>query len=174
MIKDNGVSVPDRATAAEPKVSALRDGIANAVGYDAGNTCNRNGCVGVIVEGEREGGCSCHINPPCGNCTAPRERCPVCDWRLVDDETSFNGFKVGPVKLDGSWTHWRPRPLDPTKIDYRIKPHSSSSQLCEGVYPQTGDEAADRRAVLARVVGTFGGRFEQFGGGRFRYVAYTD
>jgi len=30
MIQDDGVSVPDRATAAEPEVSALRDGIANA------------------------------------------------------------------------------------------------------------------------------------------------
>lgn len=31
MIQDDGVSVPDRATAAEPKVSDLRDGIANAL-----------------------------------------------------------------------------------------------------------------------------------------------
>ena len=31
MIQDDGVSVPDRATAAEPEVSALRDGIANAL-----------------------------------------------------------------------------------------------------------------------------------------------
>ena len=30
MTQNNGVSVPDRATAAEPEVSALRDGIANA------------------------------------------------------------------------------------------------------------------------------------------------
>jgi hypothetical protein len=35
MIQDDGVSVPDRATAVEPEVSALRDGIANAEGRSA-------------------------------------------------------------------------------------------------------------------------------------------
>lgn len=145
-----------------------------ALGFDSGETCNRNGCIGVIEEGPREGDCSCHISPPCGNCTTPREYCPVCDWRLVDDETTFNDFKVGPVKPNGAWTHYRPRPLDPSKIDYRIRSHTNSSQICEGVYPPSNDETADRKAVLDRVRGTFGGRFERFGNGKFRYVAYTD
>jgi IMP dehydrogenase len=34
------------------------------------------------------------------------------------------------------------RILDPTKIDYRIEPHTSSSQLCIGVYPP-GTTSAD-------------------------------
>lgn len=62
------------------------------------------------------------------------------------------------------------RPLDPTKIDYRIRSHSSSSQICEGVYP----EGTTKAEVEARVRGTFGGRFESFGNGRFKYIAYTD
>jgi hypothetical protein len=70
----------------------------------------------------------------------------------------------------GAWLSWKPRPLDPRIIDYHIKSHSNSSQLCEGVYP----EGATQKEVLAKVEGTFGGRFEQFGGGRFRYIAYTD
>lgn len=61
-------------------------------------------------------------------------------------------------------------PLDNTKIDYRITPHTSSSQLCEGVYP----EGTTQDQVRAEVKGTFGGRFEQFGGGRFKFIAYTD
>ncbi len=39
-------------------------------GFDAGDVCNRNGCSGVIIEGKREGDCSCHINPPCSFCTS--------------------------------------------------------------------------------------------------------
>ena len=153
----------------------LKTGNAIELGYEVGQVCNRNGCCGVISDThEPDGGCSCHINPPCGFCTTPREKCPVCEWCLVDDETSFNGFKVGPVKSNGAWTHWRPRPLDPSKIDYRIRSHTNSSQICEGVYPETGDELADRKAVEARVKGTFGGRFNRFGKGSFEYVAYTD
>lgn len=101
-------------------------------------------------------------------------RCPECNWRMVDEETTFNDFKVGPVKSDGSLTHYRPRPLDPTKIDWHSKPHTHSSMIKEGVYPQSRNDAADRASVLEKVAGTFGGRFEHFGNGRFKYVAYTD
>lgn len=146
-----------------------------AIGYEEGDVCNRAGCAGIIAETHcPDGGCSCHNNPPCGFCTEPREECPECGWRLVDDETNFNGFKVGPVTESGAWTHWRPRPLDPSKIDYSVRSHTNFSQICEGVYPQSGDNAADRSAVLAHVKGTFGGRFEKFGKGSFKYVAYTD
>lgn len=142
-------------------------------GYEEGDVCGRNGCAGIIATAPAEN-CSCHISPPCGACTTPREFCPVCDWQLVDEETTFNDFKVGPVKSNGAWTHYRPRPLDPSKIDWHSKSHSNSSMLKEGVYPQSGDDAADRAAVLEKVAGTFGGRFDHFGGGRFKYVAYTD
>ena len=142
-------------------------------GFEEGDICRRSGCVGVIAEREVEN-CSCHISPPCGSCTEPREYCPECDWRLIDEETSFNDFKVGPVKANGAWTHFRLRPLDPTKIDWRSKAHSNSSMIKEGVYPPSDDDAADRKAVEAEVRGTFGGRFNRFGNGRFEYVAYTD
>jgi hypothetical protein len=142
-------------------------------GYEEGSMCCRSGCAGVISQRDPEG-CSCHINPPCGSCTEPREWCPECGWRLVDEETTFNDFKVGPVKANGAWTHYRPRPLDPAKIDWHSKSHTHSSMIKEGVYPPSGDDAADRRAVEAAVKGTFGGRFNRFENGRFEYVAYTD
>ncbi len=110
-------------------------------------------------------GCSCHINPPCGACVDNRLTCPSCGW---EDESPDS--KEVPVAPGLSMREYKPRELDNTKIDYRIKMHSSSSQLCEGVYP----EGTTRGEVEAKVKGTFGGRFEQFGGGRFRYVAYTD
>ncbi|GAB2798916.1 hypothetical protein GCM10027040_27330 [Halomonas shantousis] len=145
-----------------------------SVGYEVGETCNRHGCQGVIQEIDPDGCCSCHISPPCGYCTAPREHCPECEWRLEDDETTFNDFRVGPVKLDGAWTHYRPRPLNPSKIDWRSKSHTHSSMIKEGVYPQSVDDDKDRAAVLKEVEGTFGGRFKHFGNGRFEYIAYTD
>lgn len=42
--------------------------------------------------------------------------------------------------------------------------------LEEGVYP----EGATQTDVLAKVAGTFGGRFEYFRDGKFKYTAYTD
>jgi hypothetical protein len=31
-------------------------------GYSKGETCNRDGCNGIINENYKEGGCSCHID----------------------------------------------------------------------------------------------------------------
>jgi len=136
-------------------------------GQEEGDTCWRNGCQGRISVWPVEN-CSCHIHPPCGSCTEAREHCPVCDWRAKDDTdyrfvpTEFYGLSIRETV--------KPTPLDPRKIDYRIKGHSNASQLCEGVYPET----ATMEEVELRVRGTFGGRFESFGNGRFRYIAYTD
>lgn len=48
-------------------------------GFLKGEPCNRDGCDGII-EQHREGGCSCHINPPCGYCTDDSQYCPKCNW----------------------------------------------------------------------------------------------
>lgn len=140
------------------------------VGFEVGAVCGREGCAGVIEEMEPEGSCSCHINPPCSHCTTPREWCPECGWRLVDDETTLNDFRAGPVKPNGAWTHFRPRPLDNTKIDWRSKQHTNSTMIKEGVYP----EGTTMAEVREKVKGTFGGRFEHFRDGQFKFIAYTD
>lgn len=44
----------------------------------------------------------------------------------------------------------------------------------EGVYPESGDRAADMARVRKEVDGTFGGRFDYFGHGKFKFIAYTD
>ena len=50
-------------------------------GFHEGDTCNRDGCIGIIKEGSKSGdGCSCHINPPCGYCTEQTEFCETCGW----------------------------------------------------------------------------------------------
>lgn len=51
-------------------------------GYEAGDVCQRNGCLGIIAEGTKEGsGCYCHTGcAPCGWCTQQKEYCPECGW----------------------------------------------------------------------------------------------
>lgn len=126
------------------------------------------GCQGKIAT-HPPVNCSCHINPPCSACTDPRNFCPDCEWEEKDDQI-FNGFIVNVDKETGNYRTWTPQPLDPTKIDWRGKSITASAMEKEGVYPE-GTTQAD---VLKEVEGTFGGRFEHFGNGRFKYIAYTD
>lgn len=138
-------------------------------GIYEGDICQRDGCKGVIAMHPVEN-CSCHISPPCGSCTKPAEYCPECDWQAIDDEVPYSDYLVRPADPTGAWASYRPRPLDPTKIDWRNEHHTHFTMIKRGVYP----EGTTRAEVEERVRGTFGGRFESFGGGRFSYVAYTD
>jgi hypothetical protein len=143
------------------------EGVEMDLGYEEGSTCNRDGCKGVIAMHKSEH-CSCHIAPPCASCTAPRGFCPECDWQEEDDPLVI--MEVTTIYLPWGGVDRKKRILDPTKIDWRVEMHSSSSQLCIGVYP----EGATSKEVEARVKGTFGGRFNKFKDGHFEYVAYTD
>ncbi len=49
-------------------------------GYFTGEVCNRNGCIGMIQEDPGDGGCRCHINPPCSYCSIDHHFCPECGW----------------------------------------------------------------------------------------------
>lgn len=59
-------------------------------GYCKGETCNRDGCQGVIIENDEGGSCSCHINPPCDHCTTPREYCPECGWDALEEQRELD------------------------------------------------------------------------------------
>jgi len=137
-------------------------------GYSEGDVCHRNRCKGIVQIREAVN-CSCHISPPCSACTAPRHFCDTCQWDEADDEI-VNDYVVNIDKTTGVYRSWEPRPLDPSKIDYRISSHTHASQICEGVYP----EGTTMEEVRKLVIGTFGGRFEYFKDGKFKYIAYTD
>lgn len=66
--------------------------------------------------------------------------------------------------------YFQERELDSTKISWKSKSHTNSSMIKEGIYP----EGASQADVEKEVKGTFGGRFESFGNGKFKYIAYTD
>lgn len=54
-----------------------------------GEICGRDGCTGIIDAGEKEGCCSCHINPPCGYCTTQTEYCPECGWSAEEEQREY-------------------------------------------------------------------------------------
>jgi hypothetical protein len=142
----------------------------NKYGEFKGEVCNRNGCKGMIEEREQEG-CSCHINPPCSQCVDPKEYCPECGWDARDEyETIINDYTCRVDKKSSVILSYKPRPLDNTKIDWHSKAHTHFSMIKEGVYP----EGTDIKEVKEKVKGTFGGRFEYFNNGKFKYIAYTD
>jgi len=56
------------------------------IGTEEGQVCGRDGCTGVIeLLPEGDGGCSCHISPPCGFCLSSMPECPECHWREGDE-----------------------------------------------------------------------------------------
>lgn len=137
-------------------------------GFCDGDTCGRNGCDGIIDIRPTEN-CSCHLHAPCYSCTADRIWCPECGWESANDplvQQDISTIAFDPIP----YVETKRRVLDPTKIDYVSKLHSSCSMVKEGVYP----EDSTRAQVEQVVQGTFGGRFEYFRDGKFKYIAYTD
>lgn len=115
-------------------------------------------------------GCACHINPPCFACVDNQLVCDKCGFEPEEPERKIVALTSPSA---GVWIEemvYKPRPLDKSRIDYRTKMHTQSSQICEGVYP----EGTTRDEVEKVVRGSFGGRFEYFGNGKFKYIAYTD
>lgn len=138
------------------------------LGIDEGETCNRYGCDGVIAYTKPDN-CSCHLSAPCHACTSVYRHCPECEWE-EDCVYPLNDHIVVSDRKTGVAKSWELRKLDPTKLDWHSFSHSNSSMVKEGVYPSS----MTRVEVEKAVAGTFGGRFDSFGNGKFRYIAYTD
>lgn len=148
-------------------------------GDEKGETCNREGCTGIIGEYEKDGCCSCHINPPCSFCTEDNRYCPECEWyakdgpvpELSEEAKQYYLNLMNEVDTRKEELQKKRRGEIPVnEIDYQIIPHTHASQICEGVYPKD----TKKEEVRQKVRGTFGGRFTEFGSGRFTFIAYTD
>jgi len=146
-----------------------------------GELCGRNGCEGIIDEHEKEGCCSCHINPPCGYCTSDTSYCPKCEWAAEDDREQYKPSESDLAAWAKQAKEWQDRrdlfykkyrgksPID--KLEMRTESHTHFTQKVIGVFPK-GTETA--KSILPKVEGTFGGRFSFFGETKFEYIAYTD
>ena len=131
--------------------------------HEEGDKCPQN-CQGKLEYKPVEN-CSCHINPPCSACTDNALTCNDCGWK--EEAPAFKYVQAAPGL---TMCEYKPKPLDKTKIDYRIKLHTHMSMIKEGCHPK----GTLRSAVEDVVRGTFGGRFEHFTETSFKYVAYTD
>lgn len=162
------------------------------IGYLKGEACNRDGCQGIITEHNSDGGCSCHINAPCGYCTTSREYCPECEWdgeeeqreaNSIDLSNSYKGF--GSKKMHDDYHEMMEKQnefnkqfdlmysgkLAAEKLIVVSKSHTHFSMIKMGVFPK-GSET--RQSLTEKIKGTFGGRFEMFTDHSFKYIAYTD
>lgn len=132
------------------------------------NTQEGNECpecsAGKMIYTRKES-CSCHIHPPCSACVDAPLVCDVCDYEEEKEDVEFVPIAPG---LHISVNPYRE--LDSSKIDFHSRGHTAATMIKTGVYPE-GTTIED---VRRRVNGTFGGRFEQFGNGTFRFIAYTD
>jgi carbon storage regulator CsrA len=155
------------------------------IGYLKDEVCNRNGCKGLLQEHEKDGCCSCHLNPPCSYCTSSSEYCDVCGWEGEHEKFQSSEMSEKDKTFYNDWLHQTNLhrnnlmaqingKVTTSKIEWISSYHSSCSMIKEGVYPKTNDDKLDYATVLNKVKGTFGGRFEYFGNGKFKYIAYTD
>lgn len=146
------------------------------IGYEKGDICNRNGCIGIIDEHEKEGCCSCHINPPCSYCTEQSEYCLECGWEASEEQTpivkyaSYNDYLDRVRKHDIDLSLKMQKKLPITEFDYRCEGHTHFSMKKEGVYP----DGMTSKEVYEKVKGSFGGRFTYFDNNVFKFIAYTD
>lgn len=160
--------------------------MSNELGYAKGDQCGRDGCTGIIDEHEKEGSCSCHINPPCGYCTTNAEYCPICEWESSEDKPEPVDPEVQKRNQEyyarqmKEWDDARNAFYDKfygrspiEKLEMRIEAHTHFSQYVFGVFPPGTETTA---SLLPKVNGTFGGRWKHFYAdkGTFQYIAYTD
>lgn len=159
------------------------------LGCCKGEVCNRDGCTGIIDQHEKEGGCSCHINPPCGYCETDTSFCPVCEWSAAEERAEYEKKQDEIYKKQNEYykkereefaekrelfyKKWRGEiPAD--KLEIRSESHTHFTMKKFGVFPK-GTETYN--SLLPKVKGTFGGRFtthideESY---KFEYIAYTD
>ena len=153
-------------------------------GYEKGDVCGRDGCVGIIAEHDTELSCSCHIHPPCAKCTEPRQYCPECDWSAADEQDNkpvkmptdkeIEGYKRQAEEWDRRRTLFYARyngkePIE--TLEMRTESHTHFTQIVIGVFPK-GTET--KSTLLPKIQGTFGGRWDRFTDTNFKYIAYTD
>lgn len=157
----------------------------NSEGYLKGETCNRDGCKGVIQEHHTDGGCSCHINPPCSYCETSREYCPECNWDGYEEQQEANKeslkvyssnaeyykkqYEIAQEQRDAFYKKYYGTE-EVTEFDYRKENHTHFSMRILGFYPKGFDLSKE----MDKIRGTFGGRFVRKTDTRFEYIAYTD
>lgn len=103
-------------------------------GFEVDENCNRNGCIGVIQERDIDGCCSCHIHPPCGYCTTPKEYCPECGWDSEEDYNEITPFMLMYKPLIKKYREWEFTPIPPRYCGDELKPIWCVNQYFDEIY----------------------------------------
>lgn len=157
-------------------------------GYFKNEICNREGCEGIIEEPDKEGSCSCHINPPCSYCEDSTAYCPTCDWSAREEKREYYDVfnkTIDTQKLKESTTkrdeynlnfgRMMRNEIKADKLYTQSKLHTHFSMIVVGVFPK-GTET--KETLLPKIKGSFGGRFVRYNDSEenviFEYIAYTD
>lgn len=148
----------------------------------------------TVQQGEN---CSCHIAPPCGSCFDAPLICSECRSEIYHDEDPApvivsqearqEAAEKAFLKMKAKAAEERARkkrekllakrmadlkailerPLDTDCIDFRPVFCSPISETLEGVYP----EGTTQEQVLTLIEGPHGGRFTEWGEGRFKFIS---
>lgn len=102
-------------------------------GFEKGEICNRDDCKGIIQEKDLDGGCSCHINPPCGYCTTPKEYCPICDWDAEENAPTLF-MTLHPKKIEQKLHSWMYTPKPPKYRGDDLKPIWNVNQYFDEIF----------------------------------------
>ena len=146
-------------------------------GIEKGQVCNRNGCNGTIAEYEKEGGCSCHVSPPCSFCTEDNSYCPLCEWyanEIIVQESKIKS--IGGTLFEDPFRSMRlikgkmESGTGIDKLEWFNTSHTNSTMVKTGVYPK----GMAKEELVKKIKGTFGGRFVYLTDHSFKYIAYTD
>jgi hypothetical protein len=88
-------------------------------GLIEGEVCDRGGCLGKMVIVDSDGGCSCHISPPCAYCVDAEFECDTCETLAEKPETTTKGYDRSPWLLtERKSDHERFAELSGEKIEW--------------------------------------------------------
>ncbi|GAN55220.1 hypothetical protein Tasa_041_015 [Tanticharoenia sakaeratensis NBRC 103193] len=148
--------------------------------WEEGENCPCSGCGGTVVISYPKGGCSCHINAPCGRCTSSFLVCDACGEQEPESEVLPNSdlsYRHVGAGVFESYCRKPSKDLGNGRriFDYDYDSSSGSTMVFRGKYegPVTGQDIID-----ALGVGTFGKRGPFLTGdkvsGSFTYTKITD
>lgn len=106
------------------------------IGVLEGEQCNRNECKGILEEHDSDGGCRCHISPPCSYCTTSREYCPTCEWDSQEEEREEDNKRPKVEYVPPVYKRPTFEDLDSSKIAWIISGGWHSGMKVKGVYPK--------------------------------------
>jgi hypothetical protein len=137
--------------------------------YYIDDKCPSEGCGGNIVETELDGGCSCHISPPCSHCCHGQIECDTCDFKH-DSMADYKPSLVSTIQKQYIRKVKTFADLKKGTFDYVTKPGTYYFMTYHGYYPEDWS-AEDLKSKFNLCFGYTGFAMKD---GIFNIKVYTD